>query len=201
MTNPQRPPGWNPRHVQKVSDAEFIEAAKVGPGDPRMPVTMELKVGEFDFRIVAVHLKSSKSHVATRSLQCEAIADFVAEKIAQTDSEKDVLVVGDYNMIPRPRGDRDDSDNFRKLNKHGQFNFISKEYMYLRGSHSQSGGYGNILDGFAISAGRTEEYLDGSLRIFPLQKTMRLNLRDFSEDVADHLPLVARFDIIAEDDD
>ena len=104
-------------------------------------------------------------------------------------------------MIPRARGNRDDGNNFSKLNTNGRFNFISRGEMYGDGSHISGGRLGNVLDGFAISSGRTEEYLDGSLRIFPLHKTMRRNLRDFSNEVSDHLPLVAKFDVASSDDD
>lgn len=187
--------------VTKVADAEFIEDAQLGPGDARKPVAIELKTGDFDFKIIAVHLKSGSSGRQTRNEQCEKIAEYVETGLAIQDSEKDVLVVGDYNMIPRARGNRDDGSNFSKLNTNGRFNFISRGEMYGDGSHISGGRLGNVLDGFAISSGRTEEYLDGSLRIFPLHKTMRRNLRDFSNEVSDHLPLVAKFDVASSDDD
>ena len=52
----------------------------------------------------------------------------------------------------------------------------------------------------AVSADDTDEYIDGSLRIFPLHRTYRLSLKDYAGNVADHLPLVARFVITVDDD-
>ena len=52
---------------------------------------------------------------------------------------------------------------------------------------------------FRRSAERSEVY-DGSVRIVPLNRAFRLSLRDYSRNVADHLPVVARFDITEDDD-
>lgn len=70
------------------------------------------------------------------------------------------------------------------------------------GSHLQSNGnFGNLLDGYAVSRQHTKEFVGGSLRIFPLYEAMGLTRPQYVNQVSDHLPLVAQFDVTAADDD
>jgi hypothetical protein len=69
------------------------------------------------------------------------------------------------------------------------------------GSHISGGRYGNLLDGFAISREHTgREYIEASLRIFPMNRAMKYSLGDYEHRVSDHLPLVARFRVTEDDD-
>jgi hypothetical protein len=59
---------------------------------------------------------------------------------------------------------------------------------------------GNLLDRYAISCDHTNEYIDGSIRIFPMDHALRLTLREYALNVADHLPLIADFTVMEDDD-
>ena len=127
-----------------------------------------------------------------RDSQAQAIAAFI--QTATTGAEKDVIVAGDYNMIPGQ-----DQSNFTNMNPNNFLNFVSDS---LAGefSHIGSSGPGNLLDGFAISQAHTSEYIADSLRIVPMNDILGLSLMDYRNTVSDHLPLDAVFRITEDDD-
>ena len=185
----------------EVSQATVIPGSNLGDPTYRNAVVATVRIGQFDFILVGVHLKSGRgnSERAVRTKQAEVIAKHLQD-LLQGD-EKDVLLVGDYNMIPPTQGNPNDEDNFEAMNPNGYLEFVSSADLVGLGSHISGSRLGNLLDGYAISYEHTNEYIDGTLRIVPLDRAMRMSLREFGRDVSDHLPLVARFDIAAEDDD
>jgi hypothetical protein len=101
-------------------------------------------------------------------------------------------------MIPGP-----DSANFRALDPAGRLRFVSSEDLAGQFSHLSEGSGcddGNLLDGFAVAAAHTAEYLEASLRIYPMNRPPGLSLCTFRDSVSDHLPLIARFRVLADDD-
>ncbi len=185
-----------------VTDAGIIPGSNLNNPNCRNAVRAKVKIGQFDFFLIGVHLKSSRSAQdrRERSAQCAAIAAWIDQH--DNGPEQDFLVVGDYNMIPKRSGHpRHDQENFEKLNPDGKLEFISSIDLADQGTHISGGRIGNLLDGYAVSAEHTQEYIDGSLRIFPLHRAMRYTLKGYSLQVSDHLPLIARFDIADEDDD
>jgi hypothetical protein len=56
-------------------------------------------------------------------------------------------------------------------------------------------GRANLLDGFAITREYSTEYISGSLRLFPMHRTMKIGQERLRTDVSDHLPFVASFRI------
>lgn len=183
----------------QLSDLSLIPGTDAGNPNLRKAVSAKIKIGEFDFILIGVHLKSARSGKSIRNIQCSKIAEFIE---AETNgSEKDVIVVGDYNMVPRPSVGRNDNENFESMSPTGYLNFVTNAKLPTKGTHISNGRLGNFLDGYAVSDAFTNEYLDASIRVFPLHKTMRLSLRDYSNRVADHLPLVAKFDVVIADDD
>ena len=58
----------------------------------------------------------------------------------------------------------------------------------------------NIEDGYAITTGRTQEYVQGSLAVVRVDRAMGKSLQRFRTDVSDHLPLAATFRIDTDDD-
>ena len=128
-----------------------------------------------------------------RDRQAQAIATFIQAETA--GAEKDVLLIGDYNMIPG----QDDS-NFQAMSPTGFLEFISSVDLARQFSHIGSSGPGNLLDGYAVSANHTSEYIRGSLRIFPMHRALGKTLLGYRAEVSDHLPVIARFRV-SEDDD
>lgn len=184
----------------EVTDLELIEGSDVR-STLRQGLAAEVTIGEFDFLVVGLHLKAGRSGAdrALRDQQVEAVAEYIKTKTSA--GEKDVLVIGDYNMIPAFGGSTNDNPNFASLNPDGQLRYLSSETLAGGGSHiSSSGVMGNLLDGYAIAAQETGEYLEGSLRLFPMHEVFSIPLGDFRDDVADHLPLVADFLVTIDDD-
>jgi endonuclease/exonuclease/phosphatase (EEP) superfamily protein YafD len=167
----------------------------------RKALQANVRIRNFDFVLIGVHLKSGRSNSdrAKRNRQCEAISNHISQLIA--GSEKDVLVLGDYNMIPRRGDQQNDVDNFHKLNAINHLRFVSSEALTGQTSHIDGCNplQGNLLDGFAISREHTGEYREGSLRM-PSFGELGRGCSSFLRDVSDHRPLVARFRITTDDD-
>lgn len=179
-----------------VGNVSLVDGSDDGNSDLRKALTADVRVGQFDFKILVLHLKSGRSGSsrATRTRQNEVLADFIA--LATAGDEKDVLVLGDYNMIPGQ-----DAANFAAMSPSGFLRFISSEDLTGQFTHIGSGGTpGNLLDGYGISTFHTQEYIEGSLAILPLQRILGISLADYESDYSDHLPLVARFRITVDDD-
>lgn len=185
-----------------VTDAELIPESDLGDHQEyRKALSAKFKIGNFDGSIIGVHLKSGRSPSSRddRTLQADVIAEFI--ETATAGNEKDIIVLGDYNMIPATDEEIQDDANFVAMNPGGKLFFISSEFLDS-GSHLQSNGaLGNRLDGFAIAQDDTREFVGGSLRIYLLWHAMNLGRPQYASQVSDHLPLVARFDIVSADDD
>lgn len=175
-------------------------------GNPalRKAFAFDVKVRNFDFLLIAVHLKSGRKNPqrVIRNRQTTAIANFIRNATSNTN-EKDVLVVGDYNMIPGP-----DSQSFSNLSPGPASNeflrFISSSLAgpsHIGACINASSFTGNLLDGFAISRAHTTEWT-GFIRILQLQALLPNMWCDkYKTTVSDHLPLVARFRVSNADDD
>jgi len=169
----------------------------------RKALTADVRIGNFDFVLIGVHLKSSRDAASRRkrSRQCAAIARFIDQAV--NGDEKDVLVIGDYNMIPREDDDTpNDEVNFFSLSPNNFLRFVSTDFLAGRTSHIDgcSPLRGNLLDGYAISRRFTREYIPGSTRILSFGALGR-QCSSFLNSVSDHLPLVSHFQIDGEDDD
>jgi endonuclease/exonuclease/phosphatase family metal-dependent hydrolase len=185
-----------------VTNARLISGTDLSEESrSRQALTANVRIRGFDFILIGVHLKSGRSSTNRnqRSRQCTAIANFISQ--FTTGDEKDVLVLGDYNMIPR-RGDREnDATNFHRLNPTNLLRFVSSEALGGQASHIDGCNptRGNLLDGFAISRGHTREYRANSLHM-PSFSDLGHTCASFKRDVSDHLPLVARFRTATDDD-
>lgn len=182
----------------QVTNPRLIPGSDDGNSSLRKGFAVDVRVGQFDFLLVALHLKAGRTTQdrQIRDRQTAQIASFLASELA--GGERDVLVVGDYNMIPGQ-----DASNFTALNPGNMLRFVSTEDLSGQPSHiPQSGACdgGNLLDGFAVARQHTAEYIDASLRIYPMHRALGMTLCAFGTEVSDHLPLTARFRILEDDD-
>ncbi len=173
-----------------AQNLDFIEGSDLDNEDYRKALTVDMKVGNFDFKLVGVHLKSgrSRSNQAVRDQQCKVIGSYISD--LKNQSNEDVLLMGDFNMIPGQ-----DVSNFHYLGGHDVMDFVSCWDLQDRFSHILEKGRANLLDGFAISRTYSKEYIRGSLRLFPMHWTMDMGRERYREEVSDHLPFVASFRI------
>jgi len=188
-----------------VSNRRAIPGSDEGQPDRlRQAWAFDVKIRNFDFLLIAVHLKSGRDteEREIRTCQVRAISRFIT---AHTDAtgEKDVLVVGDYNMVPTQ-----DQRNFANLSPGKQNNeflrFISSTLSgpsHIGRCTNASDFTGNLLDGFSISRLHTPEWT-GFIRIQQLQALLpNMWCAKYKATISDHLPLVARFRVDGADDD
>lgn len=168
----------------------FLDGSDLGDTRRRKAFLVELTVGRFDFLLIVVHLKSGRDadEQRIRDEQAKVIGQFITERRAQ--SREDILLVGDFNMIPGQ-----DVSNFHHLGGDDLMDFLSSWDLQDRYSHLLEAGRANLLDGFAISRTFSTEYIRGSLRVFPMHWAMDVGRERFRETVSDHLPFVASFRI------
>ena len=161
-------------------------------GDParRKAFVADMKVGKFDFHLIAVHLKSGREFDSQklRDVQCEVIGNYITELRGPKDRNPDILLMGDFNMIPGQ-----DVSNFHLLGGDDLMDFVSSWDLQEQYSHILEAGRANLLDGFALSRRYSTEYIRGTLRVFPMHWAMDMGRERFRRDVSDHLPFVASF--------
>lgn len=161
----------------------------------RSAVVAHMRVVNFDFALVGLHLKAGRgsSNRALRNQQNAYISGFIQGVLLT--GEQDVLVVGDYNMIPGR-----DNENFASLNADGSLRIVSSEDLTGSFSHISNGNPGNLLDGYAFTNLDPAEYVEASVEIVQMHQRMGLSLAEYDEQVTDHLPVVAVFDVSVDND-
>lgn len=201
----------------RVSNVQLIEGSDDGNSGLRKALAANVKIGRFDFILIGVHMKSGRPQSSLgaqdpqriRTRQAQAISRFIEK--AMVSGEKDVLIVGDYNMIPSQ-----DNINFTEMSPGtGQNELLSyiSDVLSWQPSHlsgcNGNQARGNFLDGFSISRIFTREYLPASIKIYTHENTNIFAGEDrtpytcttYKGFVSDHFPLVARFRINLPDDD
>jgi endonuclease/exonuclease/phosphatase family metal-dependent hydrolase len=177
-----------------LANPRWVPGSDAGNVHLRQALAVDVRVGAFDCVLVAVHLKAGRGREAreVRDVQVAAIAQFVEDVTA--GAEKDVVIMGDFNMVAG-----EDASNFTGLAADGYMRCVSLELTDAF-SHIASDGPGRLLDGCSVASVHTREYVDGSLRVVPLHRSLGLALLDYRATVSDHLPLVADFRILRDDD-
>lgn len=175
-----------------VENASLLEGSDLGDNNNRKAFLCDARIGRFDFKLIGVHLKSGRElkNQRIRDEQCKVIGKFITELRGDTDREPDILLMGDFNMIPGQ-----DISNFHHLGGDDIMDFVSSWDLQERYSHILPSGRENLLDGFAISRRFSTEYIRGSLRLFPMHWNMRMGQAKYRAEVSDHLPFVASFNI------
>lgn len=178
-----------------ASDPALVVGSDLGKQGYRNAAVVSVKIGQFDFVLVGLHLKASRgaANRALREEQLKIVSAFIQGVLR--GGERDVLVVGDYNMIP----DEDDR-NFHTLIAGGAVRVVSSEALTGGFTHISSGHPGNLLDGFAFTNVDEAEYREGSIEIVQMHDILGLTLAEFAQQVTDHLPVVAVFATDADHD-
>ena len=149
----------------EIDNPRFIDGSDLGKSSLRKAFVVDMKAGKFDFTLIAVHLKSSRSkeNSEIRSEQADVISAFIKDFRENVRENEDVLLVGDFNMIPGQ-----DTENFHRLSAGSTMDFLSSWDLQDRYSHILSSGRANLLDGFAINKKFSPEYIRGSIRVFQM---------------------------------
>lgn len=176
----------------KVENPFLLDGSDLGNNNFRKAYVCDVEIGAFDFKLIGVHLKSGRDldEQRIRDEQCKVIGAFIKELRGVDDRNPDVLLMGDFNMIPGQ-----DVSNFHHLCVDDIMDFVSSWDLQERFSHILPSGRENLLDGFAISKRFSTEYMKGSLRLFPMHWTMGFGQAKYRDEVSDHLPFIASFAI------
>ena len=178
----------------KAENASLLDGSDLGDASKRKALVVDMKIGKFDFKLLVVHLKSGreKGDQETRDSQCKVIGQYISNlRKSPEHSREDILLVGDFNMIPGQ-----DISNFHHLGGDDLMDFLSSWDLQARFSHILEAGRANLLDGFAISRTYSTEYVHGSLRLFPMHWALDdMGRERYRKTVSDHLPFVATFRI------
>lgn len=84
---------YNGDHVQEIGSAHFIQSADARVFD-RVPYEQTFRAGNFDFTLISAHL--SYTDTQRRRAEAETLARY-AYALSRDSSEKDVIVLGDFN--------------------------------------------------------------------------------------------------------
>lgn len=176
----------------EVSNPSLLAGSDLDDNNLRKAFICDVTISKLDFRLIAVHLKSGRDHdnQKIRDRQCRVIGNYIQSVRGERNRDPDILLMGDFNMIPGQ-----DISNFHHLGGDDLMDFVSSWDLQERYSHILPSGRENLLDGFAISRRYSTEYIKGSLRLFPMHWSMGLGQAKFREDVSDHLPFVANFEL------
>ena len=143
----------------KVENVKLIDNSNLGNPSHRKALSAKVTVGKFDFVMVVVHLKSSrgKPDRETRTKQCKVLAKFI--KDATAGPEKDIIVVGDYNMIPPKGRAKKDKENFEAMSPAANPLYYVSSVEIEGGTHIHKGGaLGNLTD--RVVYGEVIDWLD-----------------------------------------
>lgn len=176
----------------QVTNPRFIPGSEGAYVGGRQAFAVDVKIGaRFKAVVIGVHLKSGReaTEQAIRDTQCKAIGAWITA-LHDTPGYRQhaILLMGDYNMIPGQ-----DVSNFYHLGGEDVMDFVSCWDLQERFSHILESGRENLLDGFAVSRRFSTRYVQGTLRLFPMDWTLHMGRDKFREQVSDHLPFVASF--------
>jgi endonuclease/exonuclease/phosphatase family metal-dependent hydrolase len=153
----------------------------------RKAFVLDMRIENFVFLLIVAHLKSGRSapDIAIRDEQAKVILNFIMDRVSK--GEKEILLVGDFNMIPGQ-----DVSNYHYLG--GEvMNFLSSLDLREDFSCIMDSGRVVLLDGFALLRTMGGNYIRESLHVVQLHRIMDVGLERFRQKVSDHLPFIASF--------
>ncbi|MEI6089046.1 MAG: endonuclease/exonuclease/phosphatase family protein [bacterium] len=181
--------------IQVESLGEYTPL-KVEPERTRPGLIVKCKKGNFDWVIMVVHLKSTSRYDDTpekrqesfdyRKEQAEVLSNWV-DSIVDSDNEHDVFIVGDFNDNPR----RDDKV-IAPLSYNSNIVFLTWDMQSCKNK------MWDMIDHIVISKSVKNRYLDGSVHAYDFFSTLTDKA---AEGISDHCPVMAVFDVTAEDND
>lgn len=191
----------NPAVVfKKDVDVKFIENYKplaVVENKTRSGLVVSVKKGNFDWVMMVVHLKSTSRYDSTQEMrfasydmrkkQAEVLKHW-ADSIHSNTSEKDIIIVGDFNDNPK----RPKSENMQPLISDGTFKFLTEDYV------SCANPKWDMIDHIVVNKDAITRFYANSQFIYNIYNAYTKSEID---KVSDHCPVVVAFDIAAPDND
>lgn len=158
---------------------------------------LEAKKGNFDWIILAVHLKSTSRYDSTpelkdisRNLRLEQAKIIVkwADSILAEGKEQDLIILGDFNDTPK----RQKFPSLTPILNSNSLFFLTDELKSCRFKNWYS------IDHIIVSYSAKNRFIENSEFMFDFNSS----LNDIEvEKISDHCPVTVRFDVISPDND
>ena len=171
--------------VTLLSDAREL-ASPSSSGRLRKPLAANFKAGEFDFWVVAVHLKSKRGGWRSdrkRIQQSEDLLDDIAT-LADDSGEQDIILLGDFNA----ESSHDSIDllyhegGFLAQTRQGRRTADSNDVSYLIGD------FASLIDHIMLRPEHTSELIRRSTVVYKPD-----DVDDYIENYSDHVPVWTSF--------
>lgn len=195
------------KHTHSVLTVRLINGSNATKSHLAKAITARVRIGNLSFLLIGVQMMEGRSFEArsVRSRQALAVARFIQPQPLWSQTrlnKRNVLVIGDYNMILGERTFDDLSPGVKpnELLQYISNRFSSKGISYVS-SCINGEPSGKVPDGFGISKNFRFQYVNGSLsiinfndsKVFLSEAGLPFDCATFKKLVSDHLPLVATF--------
>lgn len=157
----------------------------------RQPLVFRMRIDNFDFTLMVVHLKSvpkAERSVEIRNIQYDAINKWLGAELSSADAEKDIIIAGDFNSYYY-------GVSSERLRQAGHVVFVTTtlpQGEYSNIWHDYEGNRNlSLIDHIAV----TPTLRDGEFeRIEPIRDwDVEIGADKYENGISDHLPLVAVF--------
>ena len=183
----------------EIINAYEEDAIRIGNPFLRPGLVVEARIGNFDFKLMMVHLKAlfDSSSKAKRLQQAQEINSWLDQQFADPSGERDFIVLGDMNdFLGSPP-----LEEIRLEGRAERMHFLTEE---LEPGDYSTPEYESTVDHIAVSAdytysppgGPEREYISGSVDILPLVDIYP----NYILRLSDHQPVVAAFRVAVDDD-
>jgi exonuclease III len=171
--------------VKIINQTDYKPIA-VEPHKTRPGLLVEFKVSDFDAYLLVVHLKSTSSYDSTdelrnrsfemRSRQSQVCSDLV-DSLVENSSEKDIIIVGDFNDSPKRT-----NNYISSLIENKNLTFLSADLMSCKFQYAGS------IDHIIISQSVKQRYLAESIHLYDIYSAYS---SEELKGISDHCPVVA----------
>jgi endonuclease/exonuclease/phosphatase family metal-dependent hydrolase len=183
-----------------VTVLEEYTALAVEPERTRAGLVVRCTAGNFDWTMMVVHLKSTSRFDSTNELrqisrqmrgnQAQTLAAWMQERLH--DSDKDVIVVGDFNDFPT----NEHLPTLQPLLTMPSYSFAT--YGLPSSKHESPSASRPAIDHIITSQTARQRLQRGSVMAVALYDQYPESV---AQKISDHCPVVCRFDMTAPDND
>lgn len=195
--------GWvqNPAVIyRKDVDVVFVKnyhPLAVREKKTRAGLWVNVKKDNFDFNLMVVHFKSTSRFDSTaelkaesfalRKLQAAALKNW-ADSLVNSSTEKDILIIGDFNDNPN----RTNTRNLDHLIQNDEFIFVTKDLGSCKNPRW------DLIDHVVVNKSAKTRYIEGSEFVYDIF----LSYWEYeSEMISDHCPVLVSFETATPDND
>jgi len=181
----------------EVKFIENYEQLAVVKKKSRAGLIISAKKGNFDWLMMVVHLKSTSRYDSTDAMRLESydmrkkqaeILKNWADSVVKNGSEKDIMIVGDFNDNPtRPK-----TQNMLPLIADNTMSFLTEK------EESCANPNWDMIDHIVVNNSAKKRFLVNSIFIYNIYHAYTKSEID---KISDHCPVVTAFDIVSPDND